>query len=140
MKNQIGEESYPRTYSCQGQPVTEFQSCIGFVLTNDYFRKAGKFCWPDKIRELGKPGISLNRTIFSRICKHFYSDQEKPLIVYNAPRDQYYRLERYETVFDNVEFWDQYGKDLVVTPLSAYDEIGVDEVPSKVADLAAKKC
>jgi len=140
MQDQLGNDSYPITYSCDGQPVTEFDSCIGFVLMDDYFRKAGEFCWPEELTtgELDKPGISLNRAIFSRLCKHYYSETPKPLIVYNVERNEFYKLTDYEVVFENVEFWEQHGKELVVTPLDAYEEIDLDDVPAAVQKLAEK--
>jgi hypothetical protein len=150
MKNQLGQTSFPRTYSCQGQPVTEFEDYLGFVLTDDYFRKAAEFDTADgeagrwkqlwEIGRMRKAGISINKRIYKTLCKHFRRDdlETKPLIVYNVVRDEFYRLTDYDRVFRFMYLWTQQRKKLLVTPLDAYEEVDRECVPENVVEMAEK--
>ncbi len=140
MRDQIGQSSYPSAFTCDGQRVVEFKDCLGFKLTDDYFRKAGEFHWPQELQnnQLSRPGISINKRIYKTVWRHHARDDldTKPLLIYNEARDEFYRLTDYELLQDYMAIWKQNSKQLLVTPLDAYELIEADELPAKVRKLA----
>jgi hypothetical protein len=138
MKDQIGSDLFPRTYRRGGQLVREFEDCIGFILEDGLYRRAGKNNtngghWPEKYEsdELGRQGISVNRKLYRTVVK-----KEKPLLVYNAKQEVYYRLDQPDLLTGAyVGKESQQGRELVVTPFDAYVETDRTMLPEEIRDL-----
>lgn len=137
--SQVGDEAYPITKKIGGQEVRFYEEYFALILEDDYYRKAGKNQsngghWPKKVEdgELGIEGISINTSLYKAVMKN----RDKDFIVYNKKRDEFYRLDHYNIVVDNVGMEERYGRKLAVTPLDAYTKVfRIDEIDSKLKEL-----
>ena len=137
MEDQIGGKSWPQTFNAAGQKFVETHSSIGFILESGVFRKAGKFCWPQKFEDsqLSLPGISLNTTLYSLID----AKDEKQFFVYDQSKDRYFQLVDRKEMKENIGHWEQDEKQLRVTPLDCYRTVDKDQVPESIREYIGEK-
>lgn len=126
MQDQVGEQRWPETHRIAGQLVWKYPDYYLFILQKGIYLKAGKNNWPVKYDkgELNSYGIGLNRELYKAVMK-----SDRDLIVYNKKKDEFYRLDDEEIVAEAANIDKVGGRELVITPLDAYEEIEDKEVP-----------
>lgn len=135
--DQVGGETFPATYTADGQKFVELQDSIGFILEKGVFRKAGKYCWKTKYSngQLSMPGIGLNTTLYSLIeAKH-----EKQFYVYDRKADRYFHLNQRTQMKEHAAEYRQSGKKLKVVPLDLFQTVEDSEAPEELREYVRVK-